>query len=139
MVQTTFGRRWVGYLSVVLLIGLIGGIAMASIAAGRRTQSSYPTFLASTNPSDLTVSVYNTATGAPGPSLTAKIARLAGVKRVVSIWARRLPLAANGAPLLDEAVQVAMASAAWTACSSTRTGSPSSRAGWRIRTGPAKS
>jgi hypothetical protein len=47
--RVTFGRRWGGYLSVVLLIGLIGGIAMASTAAGRRTQSSYPTFLASTN------------------------------------------------------------------------------------------
>jgi hypothetical protein len=53
--RSTFGRRCGGYLSVVVLIGLIGGIAMASIAAGRRTQSSYPTFLASTNPSDMTV------------------------------------------------------------------------------------
>ena len=107
--RTTFGRRWGGYLSVVLLVGLIGGIAMASIAAGRRTQSSYPSFLASTNPSDMSVSVYNTATGAPGPSLTVKIARLAGVKRVVSIYGPDvLPLGANGAPHTDEAVQVAM-------------------------------
>jgi hypothetical protein len=49
--RATFARRWGGYLSVVLLIGLVGGISMGSIAAGRRTQSSYPTFLASTNPS----------------------------------------------------------------------------------------
>ena len=47
-----------------LLIGLTGGIAMASIAAGRRTQSSYPRFLAATIPSDLTVSIY-----IPGPNL----------------------------------------------------------------------
>ena len=107
--RTTSGRRWGGYLSVVLLVGLIGGIAMASIAAGRRTQSSYPSFLASTNPSDMSASVYNTATGAPGPSLTAKIARLAGVKQVVSIYGPDvLPLGANGAPHTDEAVQVAM-------------------------------
>lgn len=46
----TFGRRWGGYLSVVVLIGLTGGVAMASIAAGRRTQLSYPTFLSSTTP-----------------------------------------------------------------------------------------
>jgi hypothetical protein len=46
--RATFARRWGGYLSVVLLVG---GISMGSIAAGRRTQSSYPTFLASTNPS----------------------------------------------------------------------------------------
>src|ERR1039458_8089064 len=84
--RTTFGRRWGGYLSVVLLVGLIGGIAMASIAAGGGTQSSDSSFLASTNPSDMSVSVFSTATGAPGPSLTARIARLAGVKRVVSIY-----------------------------------------------------
>ena len=54
--RATFRRRWPGYLAIVLLIGLVGGLAMASIAGARRTQSSYPTFLASTNPSDLTVS-----------------------------------------------------------------------------------
>ena len=46
----TLGRRWGGYLTLVLLIGLIGGIAMGSVAAAWRTQSSYATFLASTNP-----------------------------------------------------------------------------------------
>ena len=50
--RATFGRRWGGYLSVILLVALIGGVAMASIAAGRSTQSSYPRFLASTNPSE---------------------------------------------------------------------------------------
>ena len=44
-------RRWTGYLSVVLLIGSIGGLAMAASAGGRRTQSSFPTYVASTNPS----------------------------------------------------------------------------------------
>ena len=63
----TFGRRWGGYLAIVLLIGMIGGIAMASVAAARRTQSSYPAFLASTNPSDLTMTVYSTSSGAAGP------------------------------------------------------------------------
>jgi hypothetical protein len=52
---TTFGRRWTAYLTVVLLLGLIGGLAMGSIAGARRTQSSYATYLASTDPSDLTV------------------------------------------------------------------------------------
>jgi len=105
--RATLGRRWGGYLSVALLIGLTGGTAMASIEAGRRTQSSYPTFLASTNPSDLTVSVFNPATGAPGTALTAKIARLAGVKRVETLIILPLfPLAANGAIRLDAAAQL---------------------------------
>ena len=100
---TTFGRRWGGYLAVVLLIGLVGGIAMASIAAGRRTQASYPTFLASTNSADLTLTVYNAnpASAAPGASLTASIARLADVKRVESLFSPTVvPLAPNGTPQL---------------------------------------
>ena len=62
----TFRRRWGGYLAIALLIGLVGGVAMGSIAAARRTQSSYPAFLASTNASDLTMSTYgvNAASGA---------------------------------------------------------------------------
>ena len=40
--RTTFARQWGSYLSLVVLIGLIGGIAMGSIAAARRTQSAYP-------------------------------------------------------------------------------------------------
>ena len=46
-------RRWTGYLWLVVLIGLVGGISMAAIAGARRTQSSFPTYEASTNPSDL--------------------------------------------------------------------------------------
>ena len=78
--RVTFGRRLRGYLSVVVLIGLIGGIAMASISAGRRTQSSYPTFLASTNPSDMTVSVYIPSGGGAATPLAARLAHLPDVK-----------------------------------------------------------
>jgi hypothetical protein len=67
---TTFGRRWTGYLSLVLLIGLLGGIGMASVAAARRTQSSFATFLAHTNPSDLSVSIND------APVLTKELERL---------------------------------------------------------------
>jgi putative ABC transport system permease protein len=51
----TVRRRWGGYLGLVLIIGLTGGVALGAAAAARRTESSYPVFLASTNPSDLTV------------------------------------------------------------------------------------
>jgi hypothetical protein len=51
--RATFGRRWGSYLALVLLIGLVGGLAMGSVAAARRTQSSFPLYLASTHPSDL--------------------------------------------------------------------------------------
>ena len=51
--RTTWAQRWTGYLTTVVLIGIIGGVAMGSIAAARRTQAAFPTFLASTNPSNL--------------------------------------------------------------------------------------
>ena len=99
----TFGRRWPGYLTIVLLIALVGGLAMGSIAGARRTQSSYPTFLARTNPSDLTVAVFNPADGGgPGPPLGAKIAHLVGVKEVRDLVTPTLvPLTKSGAPRLS--------------------------------------
>ena len=99
--RATLGRRWGGYLAMVLLIGLIGGIAMASMAAGRRTQSSYPTFLASTNPADMSVSLYVPTTGGAVAPLTTAIARLPGVRRVRTVTTPTfIPLAPNGAPRL---------------------------------------
>jgi hypothetical protein len=91
-------------LTVVLLIGLIGGIGMAALAGARRTQSSYPQFLASTNPSDLTMFVFSGSSQFPGKtlSLTKTISHLAGVERVVTaLGPQMVPLAANGAPRLS--------------------------------------
>ena len=53
--RSSLARRWTGYLGVVLVIALVGGLALASLAGARRTDSSFPTYLASTNPSTLGV------------------------------------------------------------------------------------
>ncbi|HEY2688090.1 MAG TPA: FtsX-like permease family protein [Streptosporangiaceae bacterium] len=53
--RITFRRRLGSYLALAVLTGLIGGVAMASMTAARRTDSSYPDYLASTNPSGLIV------------------------------------------------------------------------------------
>ena len=105
----TFGRRWGGYLAIVLLVGLLGGIAMGSIAAARRTQSSYPAFLASTNASTLTMSTYGVMSNSPAnnylPALTRKITDLPGVKLVQSwVGVGVVPLKHNGAPNLTEPI-----------------------------------
>lgn len=73
--RTNYARRWTNYLTIIVLIGSIGGLALGSVAAARRTQSSYNMFLASTNPSDLTLTV-----GAP--NISSKLARLPLVKHV---------------------------------------------------------
>ena len=85
--QCTWGQRWSGYLALVLLLGLVGGLAMGSVAAARRTQAAFPAYLASTNPSDLTV--LTGLTGPPGfagydPALIAKIAALPYVRHATS-------------------------------------------------------
>ena len=103
--RRTFPRRWPAYLGIVLLVGVIGGLAMGSIAAARRTQSSFATFLASSRPSDLTVAVFPTATVASGsqggysPQLTRLMRHLPGVERVASaVQPFGLPLGADGRP-----------------------------------------
>jgi hypothetical protein len=101
--RATFASQLSGFLSIVLLIGLIGGVAMASVSAGRRTQSSYPTFIASTNPSNLTMAVFLAQGNAePNASLKSAIERLPDVTHVVT--AGTLPLievGTNGAPRLS--------------------------------------
>lgn len=87
--RATFRDRLGGYLAVALLVGLVGGVAMGAVAAARRTQSSFPAFLASTNPEDLKVNdaVFNPSVGGSGgyhASVGARIARLPHVKRVAT-------------------------------------------------------
>ena len=97
--RSTIRHRAGGYLSLILLIGLIGGVSMASVAAGRRTQSSYQAFLRSTNPSELVVAVYG-PTGQPVADITSSIARLPDVGRVRTVVAPTVfPLDPSGAPV----------------------------------------
>jgi hypothetical protein len=49
--RATWRDRIGGYVALAVLIGLAGGVAMAAVTAARRTESSYPDYLASTNPS----------------------------------------------------------------------------------------
>jgi hypothetical protein len=95
---STFGRRLPGYLAIVALIGLTGGVAMGSLAAARRTQSSFSAFLASTRPSDLSLSAY-------APDLTRKLEGLPGVESVESAneSVNVFPLAATGAAIFPPA------------------------------------
>ena len=105
--RTTFRRRWGGYLSIILLISLVGGLAMASIAGARRTQSAFSTYLAGTNPSNLGITVFGGVGNGGGrpptysSSAIAAIARLPGVQHVeAALPIAAAPLDPDGAPNL---------------------------------------
>ena len=83
----TFRARRGAYVSLVLLIGLVGGVAMAAVEGARRTQSSFSTYLASTNPSDLKVVTAFDRLTANGylPSLDRAISHLPHVKQAAEV------------------------------------------------------
>jgi hypothetical protein len=69
---------------VRLLIGLVGGVALGSAAAARRTESSFPVFLASANPSDLTVESTISYPYPGMPPFASRVRHLHDVRRVES-------------------------------------------------------
>ncbi len=85
--RATFCRRWAGYLTLVVLIGLVGGVAMAAVAGARRTQSSFPAYLASTNPSDMQMFTEFAPITGTGYSekVAAAAARVPNVERAVTV------------------------------------------------------
>lgn len=102
--RATFGRRSGGYFALVLLIGLVGGLAMFSVSGARRTQSSFSSFLRSTNPSDLTVFHNDTATddNSSDAAFRNTIAHLPHVKRAESSTSPSLlVLGPDGTPAQD--------------------------------------
>jgi hypothetical protein len=103
--RTTFRSRRGGYLSVMLLVSLVGGAALGAVAAARRTQSSFPAYIASTNPSDFAAitAVLDPLIGSNvgyDPDLLRTIAHLPHIKQVESASGLDvLPLGPNGAPI----------------------------------------
>jgi hypothetical protein len=102
---TTFRVRWRGYLTIVLLVGLLGGLSMASIAGARRTQSSFATLMTRSNSSQLIglTGVFNPTIGQVGysSSLIKTLEHLRYVKDVKSIVdVNLLALNANGTAMV---------------------------------------
>jgi hypothetical protein len=101
----TWASAWTGYVTVVVLVALLGGLAMGAVAGARRTQSSYPVFLASTHPTDIQVitAVDNPAIGngkGYNPALNRELARLPGVQGVATATGLDIePLKPDGAPI----------------------------------------
>jgi hypothetical protein len=91
-----------GYLSVVLLVGLVGGLAMGAIAGARRTQSAFPAYLAATDASNLRLQTYyvSSLSGLGGANLSRRLSKLPEVESVASAPNLLIvPVAKNGRPL----------------------------------------
>jgi hypothetical protein len=92
--RATFGQRAAGYVAVVLLLGLLGGVALASVAGARRTVSAFPRYRRSTNPSDIQVDA-----GQYEPAAVDAINRLPEVARTATYVAfYAVPLGPDGEP-----------------------------------------
>ncbi len=88
--RVSFRQRRGNYLTVVVLIALVGGLALGAFAGARRTQSSYSTYLAGINPSDvqLFTGFDNPSLGTSvgyNPAIGPKLARLAYVRTVETV------------------------------------------------------
>ena len=95
-----FHQRWSGYLTVILLIGLVGGLAMGAVAAARRTQSAFPAYLAASHASDLQFQVYSSQSVASLDYLTKELEHLPQVARVaIAPTLFVTPIGANGRAL----------------------------------------
>jgi hypothetical protein len=104
--RVTFSRRWRGDLALLLLIGIVGGLALGSLAAARRTASSFPVYLKSTDPSDLSLEIIPTnGNGSYSAALTNEIAHLPHVKRVeaASLGLDLVSVAPDGLPSVTPA------------------------------------
>ncbi|HEY5026110.1 MAG TPA: FtsX-like permease family protein [Acidimicrobiales bacterium] len=75
--RSTLARQRGGYLAVVVLVGLLGGVAIGAIAGARRTQSAFPAYLAATKatPATLAAGLAAGAVVALGLTLTASVRR----------------------------------------------------------------
>jgi hypothetical protein len=73
-VVTWHGRRWRATVGAVLVIGILGGVALAALAGARRTASSYSEYLEASNASDVLIN-----TPVPDLERPEAIAHLPGV------------------------------------------------------------
>ena len=97
-------RRWSDYLALTLLVAVLGGLAMGSVVVGRRTLSSFSTFLTRDDASNLTISTYGTSSDSIAndylPSVEAAIKKQPEVASVEAwIGSYAVPIARDGTPL----------------------------------------
>ena len=103
--RATFGSELPYFVSVVLLVGTLGGLSMGAVAAARSTESSFSDYVAASHVPQLFVldGVINPAIGldsAYNPMLLRQLSHLPHVQRVASTLELNMaPLSPRGRPL----------------------------------------
>src|SRR5205085_11744271 len=98
--RTSIRQRWLALLGIAILLGIIGGRAWTTPAGARRTQSAYPRFLRSKNPSTLVVDVGTLPDG--GSEAIDAISGLPQVMRARTYAAFLVARLVDGKPELSE-------------------------------------
>ncbi len=95
--RSTFRSRWRGYLGIVVLLGITGGLSLFAFAGARRTQSAYPRFLRAAHASTMAVD-----TGQYDPKNVATISSFPEVKRSSVYVAPPVAHIVRGKPAFSE-------------------------------------
>ena len=98
--RATLRSRWRGYVGIVVLLGITGGLSLFALAGARRTQSAYPRFLRDANVSTMAVD-----TGQYDPETVATIASLPEVERSRVYVAPLVARIAHGKPVFHESFE----------------------------------
>jgi hypothetical protein len=116
----TLRQRLGDYVTVLLLIGVVGGLGMGAVAGARRTQAAFPVFLRASHASDLQIQFFRLGSAQPGstfsgppisanlysPALTRDLGHLPNVSRVAVLTNMFIsPVGAHGVPRLPEPLQ----------------------------------
>jgi hypothetical protein len=85
--RATFRSRWTSYVSLVLFIAVLGGVAMGTVAGARRTETSFTTLLNSRDTSQLSgpIQVYNPQAGFDTGYSASAVAKVRGIPHVSQV------------------------------------------------------
>lgn len=95
--RAEFGRRWAAWIAVIVLVGVVGGLVLGSLAGARRTHSAYGRLVADTEAWDVLVNPNLGTESALDPDA---VASLPEVSRAGAVEGVAAVLVADGEPTL---------------------------------------